>query len=257
MVVGTAAAVWMGAPSARAGVHVVAPGETLSGIAARYGTSVEVLAAANRLRDASFIVAGERLRIPSRVTVTSIHVVRAGETLSSIAEGYGVSVAALARVNRIEDVNMIVAGAKLRVPGGAAGAMDAAAPTAPEAIEASLESQAREHEVDSALVKAVAWQESGWQQDVVSEAGAIGVMQVMPDTADWVNGSLDAGNLDVSSAEDNVELGVTYLDHLLETMPSEGKALAAYLSGPGAVGDRLKGYQKSYVRSVKALKPKF
>ena len=61
VVIGTAAAVWAGAPAARAGVHVVAPGETLSGIAARYGTTVEALARVNSLRVKSRISRGRRL----------------------------------------------------------------------------------------------------------------------------------------------------------------------------------------------------
>src|SRR5918992_4602718 len=60
---GTAATVWMAAPAARAGVHVVAPGETLSGIATRYGTTVEALARRNGLSDPGLILAGQRLRV--------------------------------------------------------------------------------------------------------------------------------------------------------------------------------------------------
>ena len=40
--------------------------------------------------------------------------------------------------------------------------------------------------VDQSLALAIAWQESGWQQQRVSSAGAIGVMQVMPDTGRWM-----------------------------------------------------------------------
>jgi soluble lytic murein transglycosylase-like protein len=253
IVVGTAAAVWMSAPAARAGVHVVAPGETLSGIAARYGTSVQALAATNGLRDPSLILAGQHLRVPARATATSAHVVAAGETLSAIAARYGTTVAALARANRIEDANLIVVGTRLRVPAGAASAPGPSR----AAIEVALEDQAKEHGVEPSLVKAVAWQESGWQQEAVSKVGAIGVMQVMPDTAKYVNESLEAGDLDVRSAPDNVALGVSYLDHLLDTMPSKDKALAAYLSGPAAVGRKLERYQKHYVENVEALEPRF
>lgn len=256
VVVGAAAAVWVGAPAARAAVHVVAPGETLSGIAARYGTTTEALAEANHLDDPSFILAGQRLRVPRRATLTSVHVVRAGETLSSIATRYGTSVKALARANRIRDVNLIVTGAELRVPTGAAPVMDVD-PNSRGTIEAALEEQAEAHDVESSLVKAVAWQESNWRQRVTSDAGAIGVMQVMPETARYVNGSLQGEDLDVRSAADNVELGVKYLDHLLETMPSKEKALAAYVSGPGNVGDKLERYQKRYVEGVEDLEPRF
>ena len=257
VVFGAAAAVWMGGSAARAEVHVVAPGETLWGIAARYGTSVAALAEANQLRDPGLIIAGQRLRVPARVTVTSVHVVAPGETLSAIAARYGTTVAALARANRIRNVDVIIAGAELRVPHGGAAASRSATPMPQESIEATLEDHADKHDIDASLVKAVAWQESGWRQDAVSDKGAIGVMQVMPDTADYVNDALDTGGLDVREPKDNVALGVTYLDHLLETMPSENKALAAYLSGPGAVRDRLERYQRSYVRDIRALEDKF
>ena len=262
VVIGTAAAVWASAPGARAGVHVVAPGETLSGIAARYGTTVEALARANGLRDPGLIIAGYRLRVPARASTASVHVVRPGETLSAIAARYGTSIESLARANRIRDVDVILAGDKLRVPTSMAASLGqapapAGAAESPAAVEVVLDQQARKHRVKPSLVKALAWRESGWRQEAVSESGAIGVMQVMPDTARYVNESLGGRDLDVRSAPGNVELGVKYLDHLLETMPSEDKALAAYLSGPGNVGRKLEGYQKEYVEDVKELEPRF
>ncbi len=121
-----------------------------------------------------------------------------------------------------------------------------------------LERQATAHGLDAALVKAVAWQESGWQQHVVSSAGAIGVMQVMPSTADYVNTVLGHGNLNVRRTHQNIHLGVAYLRHMLRIFGGkERKALAAYYSGPGNVKRRLNGIQKRYVRSVRALKRRF
>jgi soluble lytic murein transglycosylase-like protein len=253
VVVGTAAAVWAAAPGARGATHSVAPGETLSAIAQRYGTSVQALVEANQLADPDLIVSGQRLRIPGRARVASIHVVRSGETLSGIAARYGTTAEALARANRLKDVDLIVAGARLKVPVQPAPSDASGA----SGIELAIEREARSRGLDSSLVKAVAWHESGWHQDVTSERGAVGVMQVMPGTARYVNGYLGGGRLDLEKARDNVRLGVIYLDHLLEAMPSRRKALAAYLSGPGAVGRRLKGYQRDYVRTVKALKPRF
>ena len=100
-------------------------------------------------------------------------------------------------------------------------------------------------------------QESGWQQNAISSVGAIGVMQVMPGTADYVNDALGGGKLNVRKTDDNVHLGVMYLDHMLDTMGTEKKALAAYYTGPGNVGSRLSKIQRAYVRSVQALKRRF
>jgi LysM repeat protein len=249
VIVGAAATVWASAPAARAGQHVVAPGETLSGIARRYGSTVAALARINHLSDPDLIVQGQRLRVPGRVTTASVHVVRRGETLSQIAARYATSVEALARVNRITDVDLIVVGTELRIPSGSW--------TNSGGVEGTLEQEANERDLDDALVKAVAWQESGWKQEAISNKGAIGIMQVMPDTASYINDSLGGGRLDPKKARDNVRLGVIYLDHLLETMPSEKKALAAYYSGPGAVDRRLDGDQRRYVKGVKALKTKY
>jgi LysM repeat protein len=257
-VVGTAAAMWMaGSQAAHAGVHVVRRGETLSGIAARYGTTVDRLASTNSISDPNFILEGQRLNVTgggASTVATASHTVRPGETLSSIAARYGTSTAGLARLNRLKDPNLIIAGSTLRVPG----ASSAGAPAGAEVdIEFALEQQAAAHGVDSALVKAVAWQESGWQQNVKSKAGAIGVMQVMPSTARFVNSVLGTGDLDVKSAGDNVRLGVRYLKHMVEMMPSERKALAAYYTGPRAVGKSLTKEQSHYVDAVLAHKERF
>jgi LysM repeat protein len=263
----TAAAFLVAAPPASAATYRVQPGDTLSGIAAATGASMKSLARANDLSDPDRIYIGENLRIPGSSAPATVHVVTNGENLSQIASRYGVTLKALARANDIVDVNFIVTGEKLRIPGGGGGAVaQASAPAAssdplpisdPDQVEHLLEHAAADEGIDAALVKAVAWQESGWQQSSVSSAGALGVMQVMPDTADYVNESLGGGNLDVRDTADNVKLGVKYLDHVVDSMPSERKGLAAYYTGPGNVGRTLSKIQKAYVNSVQALKERF
>jgi len=253
-VVATAATMSLTAP-AHAASHLVRRGETLSGIASRYGTSVTRLVRMNDLGNPNLIVAGRRLRVPGRVSVSSIHVVSAGETLSRIASRYGTSIARLARANRIKDPNLIVVGDRLRVPAG--GAVRRATPAAVTSIEASLENQARGHGVDPALVKAVAWQESGWRQSARSSAGAIGVMQVMPATARYINCCLGGHGLNVRKADDNVHLGVMYLRQMLAQLSTKRKALAGYYSGPGNVKRRLNSGQRHYAGNVLALVKRF
>jgi N-acetylmuramoyl-L-alanine amidase len=257
VVVATAASMSLAAP-ASAGTHLVRSGETLSSIANRYDVPLKALARINHLRDPNLIVAGTRLRISGRARVASIHVVRAGETLSGIAARYGTTVSALARVNRLRDPNLIVAGARLRVPPGGGVATSPSAPTpSASSVAGSLQNQSVAHGVDPALVKAVAWQESGWNQAARSSVGAIGVMQVMPGTAQYINDVLGGHNLEVRKADDNVHLGVMYLRHMLGMMKNRARALAAYYSGPGNVKGRLNEGQRAYVRSVKALVERF
>jgi LysM repeat protein len=254
-VVGTAAAMWLTGPQALAAQHRVRSGETLSRIATKYGTSISRLVAMNHLVNPNLIITGQTLRVPGRHRVASIHTVAFGETLSSIAAHYRTSVAALSRVNHISDPNLIVVGTRLKVSGRPKS--PARAPVSSGTVEQTLERQAASHDVPSSLVKAVAWEESGWQQNAVSKAGAIGVMQVMPGTARFVNQVLGGGHLQVRRMADNIHLGVMYLHHLLTTQPSERKALAAYNSGPGNVGSRLQSWQRPYVQVVEALKQKF
>ena len=82
-------------------------------------------------------------------------------------------------------------------------------------------------------------------------------MQVMPDTADFVNEVLGGGSLNVRKSAGNVELGVMYLRHMLNSQPTEGRALAAYFSGPGNVRRRLNSSQRHYVDNVQALKSRY
>lgn len=252
VVVATAATMSLSG-AAQAGTYVVRRGDTLSGIAARTSTTVTALARLNQLENENLIVAGQRLRLRGG---SHVHVVRSGETLSGIAARYGTSVSALARVNRLRNPDIIVVGTRLRVPRGGGGSYAPAPPTAPS-IAGSLDAHARTHGVDPSLVKAIAWQESGWHQDVRSSAGAIGVMQVMPATGRWVNTTLGGNGLNIHVADDNVHLGVMYLRHLLDQMGSVRRAVAAYYSGPGSVGRRLDHGQRAYADNVLALMERF
>ncbi|MEM9292868.1 MAG: LysM peptidoglycan-binding domain-containing protein [Acidobacteriota bacterium] len=94
----------LSSPAARpdSGFHTVAPGDTLTRIASRYGTSVDALVSSNSLNSSHRIYPGQRLRIPGEGSDSARrHVVRAGQTLAQIARTYGVSVRALQEVNRL------------------------------------------------------------------------------------------------------------------------------------------------------------
>ena len=265
IVVGTAAAVMVGgAGTAQAGTHTVRSGETLSSIATRYRTSITKLVKINHLNNPNLIVVGQRLRVPGSAGNTyGIHTVTSGETLSSIASRYGTAIGRLAKLNKIANVNMISIGQKLKVPkggGSGGGASRPASSPSTSAVGSILERQARSHGLDVSLVKAQAWLESGWNQRAVSSAGAVGIMQVMPGTARYINRVLGGGGhrpLRLRNAEDNVHLGVMYLRHMLEIMPTEDKALAAYYSGPGNVKRKLNKGQRWYARTVQGLRSRF
>lgn len=104
----------------------------------------------------------------------------------------------------------------------------------------SIARVAERYDLDPYLVAAVVNTESGYNPEAVSSAGAVGLMQLMPDTADWVTGlpgwrGGDSPNL--SNPDDSLELGACYLRYLLDTLGGGTRpALAAYNAGQGVVG---------------------
>jgi len=122
-----------------------------------------------------------------------------------------------------------------------------------QANRAKIEEMIREvsarYRVDPALVRAVIETESNWNSTAVSKKGALGLMQLIPGTAQQlgVNNAFDP--------KQNLDGGVRYLHNLLERYNGDlDKALAAYNAGPGAV-DRAGGIPqyretRDYVQKV-------
>lgn len=125
----------------------------------------------------------------------------------------------------------------------------------PFTVAASLERWARHYGVDPALVRALAWQESGHQGGVVSAAGAFGVMQVTPATWDFVEVVL-LGRKVPHTVDGNIRVGTAFLAHLLREFEGDVRlALAAYYRGPAGVRRYGVGPETSrYVANVLALR---
>jgi N-acetylmuramoyl-L-alanine amidase len=181
------------------------------------------------------------------------YTVQPGDTLSEVARDHGVSVSELASINGIDDPDRILAGASLALPAPSNVVADRAD------AGAILEEVALEHGWSPRFVKALAWQESGWQQHRVSPAGAIGIMQVMPDTGRFVSQHLVGRDLDLDDPEDNVLAGVTFLQYVWELTGGDVEmTLAGYYQGLASV--RHNGMYPSterYIDNVLALRDRF
>ena len=253
--------------------HRVAPGETLWGLAQAYGVSVDALAALNKLADPDLIFVGQLLKVPgngggpapSNGAPGEPYEVRPGDTLSAIAVRFGVPVESLQALNDIADPNLIVAGQRLAIPSPEpAPSMSQVAPIplvhpyGPE-VEAVIEELSAAEGVDPALVKALSWVESGWQQGVVSQAGAVGVMQITPGTAKWLEDEVFGQELNEDvSVYDNVKAGVRLLRMLLDATRDTDLAIAAYYQGYGVTKRGIMYEEtKQYVAIVKAVKARF
>ena len=271
--------------------HRISFGETLSGIAVRYRTTIAAIARSNDISDPSRIFAGQLLRIadgrgpgvrhgPARdghAPSVGIHTVQYGQTLSGIAMRYRVSIASIVIANRIADPSFIQAGAQLRIPGRpdlrpAAGhgssrhASGTGMPAGMAALVAQraemrrlIAAESRRQGVPISFALAVAWQESGWQPAVVSSAGAVGVMQLLPATGDWIAATMLGEPVNVWDASSNVRAGVRLLRHYLDRYGgSRSLALAAYYQGQAATDAHgIYPVSQPYISSILILQDLF
>lgn len=110
----------------------------------------------------------------------------------------------------------------------------------PISYETEIRAAARRHDLDPYLVLAVVKCESSFRSDVRSQAGAVGLMQLLPSTAEWIAGQADwdgPAEPELTAVEDNLALGCYYLRFLLDLYQGEEvAAVASYHAGQGTVG---------------------
>ena len=322
----TLAAVALAAPASASAAfpHVVAPGESLSSVAAADGLSVDQLASANGIAADQQLLAGSTLLIPpqsggttgsttsaaspapatatsgdgdgdaddsggatevsvstSSAPASTGYVVQPGDTLSAIAARAGTSVSALAAANGLDPNGLLLAGAALHLTGSGSPSSTATVPSAatqpvgaaaegsaanppyptPERVSSSeVGSIASANGVSPSLAAAIGWQESGFNNDLVSSADARGVMQILPGTWNWIQNTLTAGTpLAPASAADNVRGGVLLLHSLLASTGGDpALAAAGYYQGLSSVRQHgLFSDTQQYVNSVMALRQRF
>jgi LysM repeat protein len=217
-------------PTSSGGSYVVQPGDTLTAIAARTGTTVEQLAAANGLDPGGLLLAGSVIGVSG-----------AGSSESSAAP---------------EPASEPVSGPISSPPTG-----DGAEPT-PETVSPSeVGSIAAADGVSPSLAEAIGYQESGFNNDLTSSTGATGVMQIEPGTWNYIGQDLASGPppLSPGSAADNVRGGVLLLHSLLDqTGGNAAQAAAGYYQGLQSVQQHgLYSDTQQYVNDVLALQQRF
>ena len=134
----------------------------------------------------------------------------------------------------------------------------------PLRYEQIVRGHARHYDLDAALLAAVIYQESKFKADAHSKSGAIGLMQLLPSTAEGI--AVHTGGSafrvdDLYDPEINVRYGAWYLHHLMQKYGNERTALAAYNAGQDNVdrwrrdGERIQFPEtRAYVKRVEDLK---
>ena len=282
----TAAVITAGSPGF--GTYKIKNGDTLGQIAGRYGTTVSQLVALNKLPgNGNAIYAGEVLKVPVKTSTPArrsqlgrvTYVVKSGDTISRIAKRFKCSQANLLAANGLKPGDRIYAGKPLQVPvkirpkkrtdntfAGRTYADHIVAqanrnrsilkkrkqPTRAQ-MRSLIVSTAQRYGVDPQLALAVAWQESGWKQRVVSPANAIGAMQVIPSTGRFAS-RIVGRDLDLLVARDNVTAGVVLLSRLTGAAQLN-IAVAGYYQGLGGVKKNgMYADTKAYVKNVLRIK---
>ena len=100
------------------------------------------------------------------------------------------------------------------------------------------------HNMNPVLVASVIHAESNFKKNSVSPKGAIGLMQIMPSTAEFIAKKMNKANYDLYDAQTNIEMGTFYLKYLLDKFGDLKTVLIAYNAGEGNVARWLEGGAK-------------
>ncbi|MBD2090245.1 transglycosylase SLT domain-containing protein [Microcoleus sp. FACHB-1515] len=97
---------------------------------------------------------------------------------------------------------------------------------------------AKERKLNPMLVTGLIRQESRFEPKIESSAGALGLMQVMPGTADWISEQIGVQSFQMTNPEDNIKFGTWYLDYTHREYSNNSLfAVASYNAGPGNIAD--------------------
>ena len=218
-------------PDARRIIHyTVRPGDTPSALAVRFHAWTAELIEMN----GSTLRVGERIRIPVVLAAVAKdrRSTRPAQTSDQTSDQTSAGGPTLTqRLNRRADPSRAT-------------------------VRRTIERTARSNGVDPHLALAISWQEAGWRQHHVSSANAVGAMQIIPSTGEWMSGVVGR-DVDLLDVRDNVTAGVTLLDILIEAAPQR-RAIAGYYQGLAGVREHgMYDDTLRYVANVLYLKRRF
>ncbi len=248
--------------AAAIGTYKVTSGDTVWGIARKYGSTITAIIDANGLSKSAIIHVGQSLTIPGSTAATVSNVTKVTTTSSGAPK--------LATKNNVDEfsdkasglVGDTFLGRTYSAPVVGAANQNKATLKAMDVpsksqMQAMIVATAKQMGVDPALAQAVAYQESGFDMRAVSPANAIGVMQVIPSSGEWAS-QIVGRDLNLLIPQDNVTAGIAILKKLQRNGTSLSDAIGGYYQGETAV--RKYGLYTDtvrYVASVKSLMTRF
>ena len=223
---GSSASTGSSSSSSESVSHKVRAGDTVSSIAAQYGSSVSDIVEANDLGANAVIRIGQTLRVPGGLVSNEfLHYTYSGD------------VTAAANTNKRQLLSA-------NLPGR-------------DQMRSIIRQTAQEMGVDPALALAIAHQESGFNPAAVSPANAVGVMQVIPSSGQWAS-QLVGYELNLLDPQDNVTAGVAILRQLDRMAENPSEAIGGYYQGLGSVqSNGLYDDTRRYVANVQTLMTRY
>lgn len=247
--------------SSSAPTYTVQPGDSLWEIANIDGLTVDQLASANGLPSDAALQIGQVLTIPPASYVPgadSSTVLTSATSASSTQAASSSSAGAQPLVDAPTAPGSFCATMPAPVGSVPLPALLAASPDR-LALRPLFVEWANYYGVLPSLLEAVDWQESGWQESVVSADGAVGIGQIIPSTAQFIDQDLIGEQLDPSVAADNIRMSAAFLGFLNRL--EEGNicnVIAAYYEGPlNLQTDGVFTITQPYVEDVEAQIPEF
>jgi hypothetical protein len=222
-------------------------GDSLWSLSQRYGVTMGQLASANHMKLSDVLFAGRTLSLPS------------GAGGASSPSGSASTAAPAAVPVDARQVERTFCGT-YRPPTEPRGQLPAglSSDSARMALRPVFAKWANTYGVPLDLIEAEAWQESGWSNSAVSPDGAVGIGQLLPATAVFVNQALGTKLL-LTVPSDNIRMMAAFLGYLLRATGGQVcGAVASYYQGFGT----LQRYgvlpvSQVYVRNVLSLRPRF